>query len=813
MDAFLSHVMTDDLVKVTESYSSQLAERLSHSTSFKPQNLIGEHSVRDSQYNDTSTVSSAKKTMVADGNTSGEALRFPLLKYTLRDYQLDGVKWLTHSYISGLNVLLADEMGLGKTIQTIALLSTLASEFGNWGPHLIVVPTSVMLNWEVEFKKWCPALKVFTYFGSVKERRLKRHGWTKPNSFHVCITSYKIVTQDQVIFRRKNWEYLILDEAHMIKNWQSQRWQVLLNFSTKHRLLITGTPLQNELMELWALMHFLMPELFTSHSEFKDWFANPMSAMADGTQVVNETIVTRLHSILRPFILRRLKSDVEKSLPEKREHIVKCVLSRRQRRLYEEYISSSSTMRTLSSGNVMGMMNCLVQLRKVCNHPDLFAGRQICSAYDMTHVDKLSPFAYFAHLSHSAPRISGVHLEKTASEGRDECDRAECVLQDMRSYGMTDEVPCMKEPCAKQILSSLSRLRMKFQVRRNASRHCTQVDVIRNDDSMVRSTKCLHANDKETSYSRECRVALHSHLHDGSLPFTFLIPRVRTTSPTVFWETSRDLHPRASRYMDENILRLLAPLRKSIIRQSMFFPDKQLVQFDCGKLQVLATLLRTLKQGNHKVLIFTQMTRMLDILESFLNLHGYSYCRLDGSTSTEQRQLLTQRFNGDDRIFIFILSTRSGGFGINLTGADTVIFYDSDWNPAMDQQAQDRCHRIGQTRDVHIYRLIGEGTIEESILQKAIQKRELDSMAIQLGNFNTGTLVSTDVKVCMFGKGQTSHEVSAEGISASNPQADQEFRTRDETSYREEIQPVASFDASKLLPVERYALDHCATRG
>ena len=161
------------------------------------------------------------------------------------------------------------------------------------------------------------------------------------------------------------------------------------------------------------------------------------------------------------------------------------------------------------------------------------------------------------------------------------------------------------------------------------------------------------------------------------------------------------------------------------------------MQFDCGKLQALATLLRRLKSGGHKVLIFTQMTKMLDILEAFLNLYGYAYCRLDGSTRPEQRQILMQRFNTDERLFAFILSTRSGGFGINLTGADTVVFYDSDWNPAMDAQAQDRAHRIGQTREVHIYRMVCKGTIEENILQKSMQKRELDHFAIQAGNFNT----------------------------------------------------------------------------
>jgi E1A-binding protein p400 len=165
------------------------------------------------------------------------------------------------------------------------------------------------------------------------------------------------------------------------------------------------------------------------------------------------------------------------------------------------------------------------------------------------------------------------------------------------------------------------------------------------------------------------------------------------------------------------------------------FPDPRLIQYDCGKLQSLQVLLRTLKSGSHRALIFTQMTKMLDVLEAFLNYHGHIYLRLDGTTKVEQRQLLMERFNEDKRIFVFILSTRSGGVGINLTGADTVIFYDSDWNPTCDAQAQDRCHRIGQTRDVHIYRLISEKTIEENILKKANQKRLLGDLAIEGGNF------------------------------------------------------------------------------
>ena len=175
-------------------------------------------------------------------------------------------------------------------------------------------------------------------------------------------------------------------------------------------------------------------------------------------------------------------------------------------------------------------------------------------------------------------------------------------------------------------------------------------------------------------------------------------------------------------------------------------PETRLIQYDCGKLQVLAKLLQELKAGSHRALIFTQMTKVLDVLESFLNYHGYTYLRLDGSTKVEQRQVLMERFNANSKYFVFILSTRSGGVGINLTGADTVIFYDSDWNPTMDAQAQDRCHRIGQTRDVHIYRLVSERSIEENIVKKANQKRILGDLAIEGGKFTTAYFKKSTIK-------------------------------------------------------------------
>lgn len=281
-----------------------------------------------------------------------------LLKHTLREYQHIGLDWLVAMYDKQLNGILADEMGLGKTIMSISLLAYLACERGIWGPHLVVVPTSVLMNWEKELKKWCPAFKVLTYYGGLKERKAKRQGWSKPNAFHVCVTSYKLVIQDAHVFKRKAWQYLILDEAQNIKNFKSQRWQVLLNFNTQRRLLLTGTPLQNNLMELWSLMHFLMPAIFQSHSEFKEWFSRPVAQMIEGDGDFNEDIINRLHGVLRPFLLRRLKRDVEKQLPGKFEHIVLCGLSKRQRFLYDDFMSRSSTKELLSSGGYLGVL-CL----------------------------------------------------------------------------------------------------------------------------------------------------------------------------------------------------------------------------------------------------------------------------------------------------------------------------------------------------------------------------------------------------------------------------------------------------------------------
>ncbi|KAL6011466.1 Pharynx and intestine in excess protein 1 [Asimina triloba] len=747
--------------------------------------------IKMSQENESESIiadaAAAARSAQPTGNTFSTTkvrTKFPfLLKYPLREYQHIGLDWLVTMYEKRLNGILADEMGLGKTIMTISLLAHLACEKGIWGPHLIVVPTSVMLNWETEFLKWCPAFKILTYFGSAKERRLKRQGWLKPNSFHICITTYRLVIQDAKVFKRKKWKYLILDEAHLIKNWKSQRWQTLLNFNSKRRILLTGTPLQNDLMELWSLMHFLMPHIFQSHQEFKDWFCNPISGMVEGQEKVNKEVVDRLHNVLRPFILRRLKRDVEKQLPRKFEHVIYCRLSRRQRNLYEDFIASSETQATLASANFFGMISVIMQLRKVCNHPDLFEGRPILSSFDMAGIDQQlnsavctilssDPFSnvdlmglsfLFTHHDFSMPywesdelvaigtppsvieNFLGLESRFTAGSSYVTAD----PTKKARGTNIFEEIQkALVEERVKQVRERIAAVAWWNRLK------CQKKPIYGTDLKELVSIKhpVFHIHQQKNNPS--CYMDFSSKLGDIVLSpvewlekmldliesFMFVIPAARAPSP-VCWCSKTGapvfVHPSFKEKCTEVLSPLLSPVRPAIVRRQVYFPDKRLIQFDCGKLQELAVLLRRLKSEGHRALIFTQMTKMLDTLEVFINLYGYTYMRLDGSTQPEERQTLMQRFNTNPKFFLFILSTRSGGVGINLVGADTVIFYDSDWNPAMDQQAQDRCHRIGQTREVHIYRLISESTIEENILKKANQKRALDDLVIQSGGYNT----------------------------------------------------------------------------
>ncbi|KAL8723203.1 MAG: hypothetical protein Q9225_000469 [Loekoesia sp. 1 TL-2023] len=710
-----------------------------------------------------------------------------LLRGTLREYQHFGLDWLAGLYANGTNGILADEMGLGKTIQTIALLAHLAVNHEVWGPHLIIVPTSVMLNWEMEFKKFLPGFKVLTYYGTQEERKQKRQGWvSESDKYNVWITSYQLATKDEQVFKRREWHYMVLDEAHNIKNFRSKRWQTLLTFNTRARLLLTGTPLQNNLTELWSLLFFLMPADspdtgmggFADLQEFSNWFRKPVEQILEhGRDTMDDdakAIVAKLHKVLRPYLLRRLKADVEKQMPGKYEHVVYCRLSKRQRYLYDGFMSRAQTKETLASGNYLSIINCLMQLRKVCNHPDLFETRQIVTSFAMPK-----------------SAVADFEIKELLVRRRLLCKEPMTTVD----LNVVNLLPGSNEPLSALDTIQKQRLGALGTLRQLTSQQWRRVNPSRTfDGSTIKSTLTHMENAARRARFEELRHAayltslrsqrrpLYSSslterlsLKTSALPSRFP-PKKRTdlsdwlmdSSPTLASMTPTLLEQ--SQAMGTTIQKFacvtpavaaydMAPLvlsrngieavreaqqvcrtdafHEARMRLSIAFPDKRLLQYDCGKLQRLDALLRELQSGGHRALIFTQMTRVLDILEQFLNIHGHRYLRLDGSTKIEQRQILMERFNNDPRILVFILSSRSGGLGINLTGADSVIFYDLDWNPAMDKQCQDRCHRIGQTRDVHIYRFVSEHTIEANILRKANQKRMLDDVVIQEGEFTT----------------------------------------------------------------------------
>ena len=759
-----------------------------------------------------------------------------LLRGTLREYQHFGLDWLAGLYANNTNGILADEMGLGKTIQTIALLAHLACYHEVWGPHLVIVPTSVMLNWEMEFKKWCPGFKILAYYGNQEERKRKRQGWNNDDVWNVCITSYQLVLQDSQVFKRRRWHYMILDEAHNIKNFKSQRWQTLLGFNTQARLLLTGTPLQNNLTELWSLLFFLMPSEngvggFADLQEFHDWFHKPESQILEsGKEKMDDearAIISKLHKVLRPYLLRRLKADVEKQMPAKYEHVEFCRLSKRQRELYDGFLARSDTRNTLASGNYLSIINCLMQLRKVCNHPDLFVDRPIMTSFPM---DRSVPGGYeyterfvqksilasnpMETVSLSFLNLIPVIHENLSTHTAETISRLTSprILMDMRDAQKKRAKDGFKELDPTTVLSNIRYLEgigrwdrfeeLQHSVYLNALRR--QQRPIYGENVIKMLTLDLHDSPRKLR-SKVPRKVLNWFDEDSvfissmvkgverrSAELQTTIEKFACITPAV---VAKDLHrlvlgSRGVKAFQETDLKLskatrwapympreppVDPWHEARMRLSVQFPDKRLLQFDCGKLQTLDRLLRKLQAGGHRALIFTQMTKVLDILEQFLNIHGHKYLRLDGATKVEQRQILTDRFNNDPRILCFILSTRSGGLGINLTGADTVIFYDQDWNPAMDKQCQDRCHRIGQTRDVHIYRLVSEHTIEANILRKASQKQMLDDVVIQEGEFTTdyfNKLSVRDVIGDETGARREDAELVSDGVAAANAAMD-----------------------------------------
>ena len=744
-----------------------------------------------------------------------------MLSCQLKEYQLKGLNWLVNLYEQGINGILADEMGLGKTVQSISVMAYLAEKHNIWGPFLVIAPSSTLHNWQQEITRFVPGLKCLPYWGSAKDRKVLRKFWdrkhityTKESPFHCLITSYQLVVQDAQYFQKIRWQYMILDEAQAIKSSQSSRWKSLLGFHCRNRLLLTGTPIQNNMQELWALLHFIMPSLFDSHDEFSDWFSKDIESHAQSNTKLNEDQLKRLHLILKPFMLRRVKKHVQKELGDKVEKDVYCDLTYRQRAYYGNLRSRISIMDLLEKAAVgddqdaATLMNLVMQFRKVCNHPDLFERAETTSPMSLAHWAECASFlreGSNVNVGYSTRNIIEYDLPRLLDGAEARLDMAgpgnetagfrkkafadmfniwtpENILRRQARRDAFSWIPLVDESVAEVTKSATSGLFERAlslvediskavpynstfddgseRDRSQSSRPLTRIgrrplaDVgdeghMRNLLNVARNT--FHDLGLGTLEKCACPGASAPPIHIScsdqtanvekentlfNIPLRQALYGVSEKDETALIESKGD----PLRCRPHNLLP--KPLSQVSRYTNIDVPSMRRFVTDSGKLAKLDELLRQLKNGGHRVLLYFQMTRMIDLMEEYLTYRNYKYCRLDGSTKLEDRRDTVHDFQTRPDIFVFLLSTRAGGLGINLTAADTVIFYDSDWNPTIDSQAMDRAHRLGQTRQVTVYRMITRGTIEERIRKRALQKEEVQRVVISGGggagvDFNT----------------------------------------------------------------------------
>ena len=669
---------------------------------------------------------------------------------SLKEYQVKGLRWLDNLYEQGINGILADEMGLGKTIQALALLAHLSEHKHNWGPFLIIAPATTLFNWHSEVLRFIPGLKVLPYWGSLKQRKdLRRYMQQKylgqkESNFHVVITSYQIAVLDEKILQRITWAYIVLDEAQAIKNINSQRWQILLSFKSRNKLLLTGTPIQNTMAELWALLHFIMPKLFDSHEQFQEWFSKDIEAHSQDKTKLNQTQLDRLHAILKPFMLRRVKKDVEKEIGQKYEHEVFCELSKRQKVLYDRIKSKISISDFFyvkeNEERSKNLMNLVMQLRKVCNHPDLFERKIVRSSVFFSE-NSGSSHLYQSHLGQKLPLLNV----------NENCNPLSILLPlTLQNFAKDMLVPTSTSSLLHSKyaewanLSGISNLQFEFFYHANQQTLLRLVIGLHYVLNRERSMRLENRRSPKMSLglSNPDIIDFSAHLEQSHRMLLTLsqvyIPRVICYAPTAI-----------SSFKLANYGHLIWKLSEAQL-PNMEFPQFTTLIAESSKMHYLDQLLYKLKSENKRVLIFCQMTKMMDILEEYLQYRQYHYFRLDGSCNINDRRDMVREYQHNDEIFVFLLSTRAGGLGVTLTAADVVIFFDNDWNPTMDAQAADRAHRIGRTRDVDVYILISKHTIEERIVKRAKQKKSVQQTVYSGEAFKGSVFKPQDVMSLLF---------------------------------------------------------------
>ncbi|PCH01990.1 SNF2-related [Penicillium occitanis (nom. inval.)] len=579
----------------------------------------------------------------------------------MREYQLEGLEWMKSLWINGLCGILADEMGLGKTVQTISLIAFF-KENNISGPFLIAAPLSTVSNWVDEFQRWTPSIKTVLYHGSKPERAELRKQMKlkdqKEADFPVVCTSYEICMNDRAFLGQFSWKYIVVDEGHRLKNMNCKLIKELLTYHSANRLLITGTPLQNNISELWSLLHFLLPEIFNDLDSFESWFDFSSVLDKNGQRDVIERrkrkLVTTMHSILKPFLLRRVKTDVETSLPKKREYILYAPLTSEQKELYREILSGT--------------------------------GRQYLENRAIERIEARSG------------RVSrSTSLKRRADD----------------SGSMTPSSKSVKSTRSSTPGSISGRIRKGRQSYREIGdrEFDAQLRKLENGIEVEEEKEDSPGETEQEEIERAKTIKLaKKEIGSKKLQNPVMQARLACNSPhNFYWPWGDD-----SSTVDETLVTA------------------------SGKMLLLDRLVPYLMKKGHKILIFSQFKTQLDLIQDWATqLRGWNCCRIDGGVSQVDRRAQIKAFNSDKNFKIFLLSTRAGGQGINLTAADTVILFDSDWNPQQDLQAQDRAHRIGQTRPVIVYRLATKGTVEQTLLEKADSKRRLERLVIQKGKFKS----------------------------------------------------------------------------
>ncbi|KAK4096541.1 helicase-like protein [Parathielavia hyrcaniae] len=671
---------------------------------------------------------------------------------TMRDYQLEGLTWMYEICIQGMSGILADEMGLGKTVQTISLIALLREQENYLGPHLIVAPLSTLSNWLDEFHHWVPSIPVVMYHGTPKQRtdifktKIMRHlhGGRPTDKFPVVCTSYEMVLKDRAALSKINWEFIIIDEGHRMKNFDSKLFRELKSFTSATRLLITGTPLQNNLKELWSLLNFLLPKVFRDWEAFESWFDFSDLEDEEGTEdfiadKAKQELVKKMHVVLQPLLLRRVKADVAKYLPKKREYVLYAPMTKEQTDLYNAindknvdtraYLENKVVERLTGAANSKESSSSRSTRSSTSSNAKMETGkdseaptstRGSAAATKSKDPAPATKNAFTLMMGKPRPRGRPPKAATAANQTSAEFRPLESTKKETkRKSPSSTESPAPKS--AKSSRQSTPAGARRPRKGRQSYREADSDDDLLDDDEFEAKLagemgeeggeEMEGAVDEEEFARAQTLELAKREIANKKLGNPIMQLRLVCNSPHNFY------NPWAS---DDALA-----IDDSIVTGS-------------GKMLLLDRLLPALFERGHKVLIFSQFKTQLDLLQDYCTeLRGWPVCRIDGGVAQDDRRAQIHEFNTNPERRLFLLSTRAGGQGINLASADTVILFDSDWNPQQDLQAQDRAHRIGQTRPVIVYRLATKGTVEDELLMSADAKRRLEKLVIKKGGFRT----------------------------------------------------------------------------